>query len=99
MPQVIRTDEAERDLIDILVQIGRHNPPAADNFADEVERACQRLAQFPGIGAERDEVPAGVRAFAIGNYVLYYRPIDGGIEVLRVLYGGRRITRRMFRLP
>jgi toxin ParE1/3/4 len=96
MPQVIRTDEAERDLIDILVHIGRHNTIAADNFADEVERTCRRLSQFPGIGAERDDVPAGVRAFAIGNYVLYYRPIDSGIEVLRVLYGKRRVTPRMF---
>jgi toxin ParE1/3/4 len=96
MPQVIRTDEAERDLIDILVNIGRHNPMAADNFADEVERTSQRLAQFPGMGAERDAVPVGVRAFAIGNYVLFYRPLDGGIEILRVLYGGRQITPRMF---
>lgn len=96
MPQVIRTDEAERDLIDILVNIGRHNPMAADRFADEVERACQRLAQFPGMGAESDEAPAGVRAFAVGSYVLYYRPRDNGIELLRVLYGRRRITPRMF---
>lgn len=96
MPQVNRSDEAEREPVEILVNIGRHNPMAADRFADEVERACQRLAQFPGIGAESNEAPAGVRAFAVGNYVLYYRPMDGGIELLRVLYGGRRITPRMF---
>lgn len=99
MPQVIRTDEAELDLIDILVHIGRHNSLAADNFADEVEQKCHLLAQFPGMGAERDDVPEGVRAFAVGNYVLFYRPIDGGIEVLRVLFGGRRITPRMFQRP
>ncbi|HTU93875.1 MAG TPA: type II toxin-antitoxin system RelE/ParE family toxin [Gemmataceae bacterium] len=99
MPQVIRADEAELDLIDILVHIGRHNPLAVDNFADEVEQKCQLLAQFPGMGAERDDVPEGVRVFAVGSYVLFYRPIDGGIELLRVLFGGRRITPRMFQRP
>jgi toxin ParE1/3/4 len=96
MPQVIRTDEAERDLIDILVHLGRHSARAADNFADEVERTCQVLAQFPGMGAESNDVPAGIRAFAIGNYVLFYRPLDSGIQLVRVLHGGRRITPRMF---
>ncbi len=96
MPQVNRSDRAELDLIDILVHIGRHNSAAADRFADEVDQKCQLLAQFPGIGDKRDDLGADVRGFALGNYVLFYRPIDGGIELLRVLYGGRRITPRYF---
>jgi toxin ParE1/3/4 len=75
MPQVIRTDRAELDLIDILVHLGRYGSTTANHFADEVDQKCQLLAQFPGMGAEPDDVPAGVRAFAIGNYVLFYRPI------------------------
>ncbi len=94
MPQVTRTDRAELDLIDILVFLGRRSPATADRFADEVEQKCQLLSQFPGMGAERDDIPTGVRTFVVGSYVLYYRPVDDGIELLRVLYGGRRINRR-----
>ncbi|HTU21148.1 MAG TPA: type II toxin-antitoxin system RelE/ParE family toxin [Gemmataceae bacterium] len=94
MPQVIRTDRAELDLINILVHLGRHSRAASDRFADEVDRICQRLAELPGLGAVREDVPGGVREFTIGNYILFYRPIDGGIELLRVLDGRQRITPR-----
>jgi toxin ParE1/3/4 len=96
MPQVIRTDEAERDLVDILVRLGRLSSSASDRFAAEVDQKCQLLAQFPGMGAERDDLQPGTRSFSIGNYVLFYRPIQNGIELLRVFHGGRQITPRHF---
>ncbi|HEY7426665.1 MAG TPA: type II toxin-antitoxin system RelE/ParE family toxin [Gemmataceae bacterium] len=94
MPQVNRTDQAELDLIDILVHLGRHSSAAADRFAAEFERKCELLAQFPALGEARDDLKPGVRSLVVGNYVLIYRPRNGGIEVLRVFRGGRHITPR-----
>lgn len=38
----------------------------------------------------------GVRSWPIRhfmNYLIFYRPIDGGVEVLRILHGARDIER------
>jgi len=91
MPQVIRTPQAAQDLTDILVYLGRHSPTAANRFAGEVDQKCNLLAQLPGIGTARDDLAPGLRSFPVSRYLLFYRPINGGIELIRVLHGARNI--------
>jgi toxin ParE1/3/4 len=38
-----------------------------------------------------------LRSFPIGNYLAFYRDIAGGIELVRVLHGARKLTRKLFR--
>lgn len=92
MPQVNRTDQAELDLIGILAHLGRHSSAAADRFAEEVDQKCQLLARFPGLGEAQEELGTGVRCITIGNYVLYYRSLNGGIEILRVFHGRQNVS-------
>ncbi len=92
MPQVTRTEQAELDLIDILVFLGRFGQRVADRFSDALDRACQLRAQFPQMGDACEELGPGVRRFPVDSYVVYYRPTDGGIEVLRVMHGSRNVT-------
>ncbi|WGM40609.1 Toxin ParE3 [Caulobacter sp. NIBR1757] len=54
------------------------------------------LAEFPNAGPARDDLAPGLRSFAVYPYVLFYRPITGGIEVVRVLDGRRNITPDLF---
>jgi len=51
----------------------------------------QTLATQPGIGRARDELAESLRSFPVGNYVIFYRATQGGIEVVRVLSGFRDI--------
>ena len=51
----------------------------------------QKLAQFPLVGKERAEILEGLRSFPVNNYVIFYRSVDNGIEVIRVLHGARDI--------
>ena len=39
----------------------------------------------------RDELAEGLRSFAVGRYVIFYRPISEGVEIVRVLHGSRDI--------
>jgi plasmid stabilization system protein ParE len=67
MPQVNRTDRAELDLIDIFVHLGRCGPTSVDRFAEELERKCELLSQFPALGEVRDDLRSGVRSFVVGK--------------------------------
>jgi toxin ParE1/3/4 len=89
MAQVLRTTQAELDLILILANVGRHNPAAAGRLAAAIDRKCQLFATFPEMGMQRDDLAPGLRCFPVWNYVVFYRPINDGIEVMRVVHAAR----------
>lgn len=44
----------------------------------------------------RDEASVGIRQWRLPgfeNYLIFYRPLDDGVEILRVLHGARDIQR------
>ena len=49
------------------------------------------LATHPEIGKARPELLTGIRSFPINSYVVFYRPIKDGVQILRVLNGSRDI--------
>lgn len=91
MPQVLKRPQAEADLIEIWWYIAQDNPANADLFLDKIEERCRALAQFPRMGISREELMPALRSIPFGNYLIFYLPIEGGIEVVRVLPGMRDI--------
>ena len=51
----------------------------------------ETLAKNPLMGRERDEVMPGLRSFPFKRYVIFYQPLQDGIDVVRVLHGARDI--------
>ena len=93
---VEKTPAAVRDLIEIgdyLAQVA--SLAMAERFIDAAEATFERLARLPGIGAIYESDDPAFEGFRHGiidtfsNYVVFYRPTDGGIEVVRVLHGAR----------
>lgn len=91
MASVERSRLADNDLYEIGLYIARDNPAAADALLVEIGQTSQRLAVFPDSGRKRDDLMRGLRSAPVGNYVIFYRPISGGIEVVRVLHGARDV--------
>jgi len=89
--KVLRKPQAEADLIEIWTYIAQDSPTRADKLLDEIDEKSQTLAQSTFIGKARDELGSKIRSFPIGNYVLFYQPIEDGIEIIRVLHGARDI--------
>jgi toxin ParE1/3/4 len=89
--RLIRTARAEEDLIEIWLYIAVDNPLAADKFVDQIDAKCQMLADSPGIGPARPDIAPDLRYFPIGRYLILYREISGGIEVVRVVHGARHL--------
>jgi toxin ParE1/3/4 len=91
LAKVLRKPQAEADLIEIWTYIAQASPIRADKQLDEIDEKSHMLAQSPFIGKARDEFGPTIRSFPISNYLLFYQPIEDGIEIIRVLHGARDI--------
>lgn len=91
MPRIFARPQAQADLDDIWWYIGQDDPDSADRFLEEIEQRCHALSQFPRMGVNRDELMPSLRSLAVGNYIVFYFPLEDGIEIVRVLQGMRDI--------
>jgi toxin ParE1/3/4 len=77
--------------------IMQDSPVRAGTFVDELYERCGSLGQmpraFPLIPGYEDK---GVRRRVHGDYLIFYRIGDSGIEVLRVLHGAQDYERVLF---
>jgi len=87
--QVRITDQADADLLQIATFIAEDKPDAARRLIDLIDEKCRLLASSPEIGWLRNDLSARLRSFPVGSYIIFYRPIEDGIEVIRVLHGAR----------
>jgi toxin ParE1/3/4 len=83
------TPESIDDLKAALDHIARDRPGAAVRVIDKLEDQCNELASFPEMGRRRDELASGLRSFPSGSYLIFYRVMKDGIEIIRVLHGAR----------
>ena len=90
MANVIFAPEADDDLFGIVEYIARDKPEAARNWLSKMRETCETISTQPEMGELRPGfgVP-GARSFSVGNYVIFFRAIEGGIEVSRVIHGNR----------
>jgi len=91
MPQVTRRPLAETDILEIWDYIADDSLTAADRWVDRLDEQFRVLATQPAMGRARDGLAPGVRSFPFGRYVIFYVPLDDGIDVVRVLHGARDI--------
>ncbi len=80
---------------EIILHIARDNEDAAFRLIDTIDERFELLARFPKAGPARPDVLPELRSFPVGNYLIFYRPIDDGVEVMRVVHGARNL-RRLF---
>lgn len=89
MNQIRVSDEAKADLDEIWLYIAQDNPDAADKYIRAVVSRFPTLASMPLMGRQREELSPRLRSFPVGRHVIFYRPLDNGVEIARVLDGAR----------
>jgi toxin ParE1/3/4 len=89
MKQFRVSDVARSDLDEIWLYIAQDNLDAADKLIHAVVSRFPKLAAMPLIGRQREELSPRLRSFPVSRYVIFYRPIENGIEIVRVLHGAR----------
>jgi toxin ParE1/3/4 len=91
MSQLKFSRRSQRDLNEIWDHIAEDDRGAAERFSAAVRQKCRILAENPRLGRARDELRKGLRSFPVGKFLIFYRPLEDGIEVVRVLHGARDI--------
>jgi toxin ParE1/3/4 len=89
MSRYFLSTQAKYDLREIKNYIARDNLAAARRFVESFRDQCNLIAKSPRMGRSYEELASGLRGFAIGNYIIFYRPIENGIAVERLLSGYR----------
>lgn len=92
MPRIVRSPRARDDLIELWSHIAADNPSAADRMLDTIEAKLRLLAATPGLSPARPDIAEGLRLFPIRRYVVLYRELPDGIEVVRIVHGMRRLV-------
>lgn len=100
MARVLKRVAAKRDLIDHFVFLGENaSVEVARRFLHASNLSFQTLARMPELGVERNlQNPqySSVRAWPIKGferYLIFYRPLNDGIEILRIIHSARDIER------
>ena len=89
--RILKRPEPENDIEEIWLYIAQDNPDNADRFLDEIEETSRKLVQFTSMGRNWDELYPGLKSFPVGKYIIFYLPISGGLEIVRILHGMRDI--------
>ena len=95
MRRVVVHPQSDQDLDEHFAYISGDRPGAGQRFLTSSRAAMERLAEFPGIGRAREfksPALAGIRSWRIPGferYLVFYKEIADGVEVVRVVHGAR----------
>jgi toxin ParE1/3/4 len=92
MTKVLFTPAAERDVVDIWLNVALESPIAADRLVDQIHDRALQLIGFPELGPENPEISNGMRFLTSGRYLILYRIANAHMEIVRVLHGARDLS-------
>jgi toxin ParE1/3/4 len=78
---------AEEDLFKIIsTTIESLGSAQAKVYAQTIDAALLKLAQYPDFGRERNDVYNGAKSFPVEKHIVFYQVSDDGIDVTRILH-------------
>lgn len=90
MANVKYSELASTDLYENAEYIARDRPEAAIRWIETIEDVCNMLASNKELGQVRKSKNHGAcRSFTSGNYVIFFRGFDGGVEIIRIVRAER----------
>lgn len=87
MSRFALSQEAANDLNAIAdYTVERWGKAQACVYIDAFEGRLRELAHQPHLGRKRDELAEGLLSFPLESHVIFYRPADFRITVVRILH-------------
>lgn len=92
-PQFRLTEPAIQDIEQIADYIARESGfDQADRFLTRLDAKFSKIAQFPNLGRQRNEILPGLRSFPMDQYLILYIPVNQDVDILRVVSGYRDLS-------
>lgn len=85
--KVVKSDKANRDLLQIYVYLVNRNVDAAEAIIRNLDIQFRRLAEFPFLGRERSQLGKGIHGLVVGEHLIFYAVLEEVIGVVRVIDG------------
>jgi toxin ParE1/3/4 len=83
--------QAKSELEAIGDHIAEDSPTNAERFIERLTGKFVALGRNPRIGRARPELRSDLRSFPYGAYLILYRVIDDGVEIVRVVHAARNL--------
>lgn len=90
---VHHSQRAKQDLLDIWLWIARDNAVLADAVLDRIEGCAAKLSQYRELGMARPEIGEDARGLVTERWLVLYRLVDGGVQIVRIVDGARDLGR------
>ena len=87
MPTLIFSPASDRDIDDIWRYVAKDSEFQADRLITKFREKLEHLAKWNTMGRPRPE---------FGKYCFFFRPIDDGIEVIRIIHSARDLDQITF---
>ena len=78
-----------RSLNEIADYFTEYSVESGESFFRSFNLKCQQLINFPNSGKSYATIRPELRGLSLDGYVIFYRILDDGIEILRVVSGRR----------
>lgn len=91
MTQYIVSLKASQDLDEIIDYFLSRNIEAGEQFVKKFNKKCQNLTKFPIMGRSYTEVDPSLRGVTLDGYIIFYRLLEDGIVIVRVVSGYRNL--------
>jgi toxin ParE1/3/4 len=89
MRRIVRRPRAKQDLGEIYDWIAESSVSNASSYIKRLVSVMERLSEMPGMGSKRLPAYPSIRAFPVGNHLIFYVETDAGIEIIRVIHGAQ----------
>jgi toxin ParE1/3/4 len=80
---------ATQDLIELADYFSINNVRAGEVFFQDFNRKCKQLVSFPSSGKSYGYIYPDLKGISLSGYIIFYRILADGIEILRVVSGRR----------
>lgn len=87
MAKVELSEAADRDLTEIYIySFQEFGERQADAYLSALDDCISRLAESPALGRSIEHIRPGAFRLEHDSHTVFFRRIDGGIRVIRVLH-------------
>ncbi|KAF3888279.1 MULTISPECIES: type II toxin-antitoxin system RelE/ParE family toxin [Nostocales] len=87
------TEPAIKDIEEIADYIAKQSGLAqSELFLSKLNAKFTKIAKFPNLGRQRDEILPGIRSLPVDNYLILYMSIGQDVEIFRVISGYRNLS-------